>query len=232
LETVQQLMGDSTGNPYRALQSDLSKIQAITRVPRTRMSRQFDDPGRGLTVFRLRIGQAAPFFLATVHLPSRLYWDADDQALEATVVASALGQVEQRAGHSRTVVVGDFNMNPFDAGMCGAHGLNATMTRQVAMREVRVVQNRSYAYFYNPMWGLFGDRTPGPAGTFYLSSSKPVNYHWHMLDQVLVRPAMINEFDDVQILDTDGTRSLLTTSGSPDSTLASDHLPLLVTLSV
>jgi hypothetical protein len=56
------------------------------------------------------------------------------------------------------VLVGDFNMNPFQEGVVAANGLNAVMARRVAARRrTRVVQEREYPFFYNPMWGHFGD---------------------------------------------------------------------------
>jgi hypothetical protein len=67
--------------------------------------------------------------------------------------------VEKRVGHDRTIVVGDLNMNPFDAGIVGAEGLNAVMTKQIASQGGRKVDAVRYPFFYNPMWSHFGDST-------------------------------------------------------------------------
>ncbi len=81
------------------------------------------------------------------------------------------------------------------------------------------------------MWGLFGDRTPGPAGTYYHAASG-LSHYWHMFDQVLLRPDLMDSLAEVRILDSDGQESLLTDAGNPRSSTASDHLPLLVRLNV
>jgi len=82
------------------------------------------------------------------------------------------------------------------------------------------------------MWGHFGDGSIGPPGTYYDDRSGHVAYFWNMFDQVLVRPDLLDYFatEDVQILTDDGLEALLTRNGRPDSTMASDHLPLLFRL--
>jgi len=118
-------------------------------------------------------------------------------------------------------------MNPFDPAVVSAHGLHGMMTKTVARRGSREVQMKAYPFFYNPMWGRFGDRTHGPPGTFYLGASKPVNYYWNIYDQILLRPGLMESLREVTILDTDGSESLLTPSGLPHTGTGSDHLPLL-----
>ena len=89
-----------------------------------------------------------------------------------------------------------------------------------------------HPFFYNPMWGCFGDRTPGPPGSFYLGTSKPVNYFWNIYDQVLLRPGLVDALRDLAILDTDGSESLLTKAGLPQTSGGSDHLPLFFQLNL
>ncbi|MGH7172858.1 MAG: hypothetical protein ACRELG_21465, partial [Gemmataceae bacterium] len=113
-----------------------------------------------------------------------------------------------------------------------AQALNAVMTRDLATRADRTVAERSYRLFYSPMWGCFGDRTPGPAGTYFYSASGPSGYFWNMFDQVLLRPALMDHLVELRILDGDGQESLLTGRGRPRASELSDHLPLLVRLDI
>jgi len=79
-----------------------------------------------------------------------------------------------------------------------------------------------------------GDLSPGKPGTFYLSESEHKTFFWNMLDQVLIRPDLINSFvaEELKILDSDGKISFLTSKGFPDDRIASDHLPLLFKLNL
>jgi len=125
-------------------------------------------------------------------------------------------------------------MDPFEPGLLSAEGLHAVMTRRIAMRETRKILDQEYPFFYNPMWGFFGDLTRGPAGTYYYRSSELIAQFWHLFDQVLVRPELLRHFnpDRLQILQSVGGISLIGDSGYPDSKVASDHLPVSFTLDV
>jgi len=123
-------------------------------------------------------------------------------------------------------------MNPFDVGVVGAHALNAVMTRELARKEKRTVASQPYRLFYNPMWGHFGDRTPGPPGTYFYAASTPGNYYWNVFDQVLLRPQLMDDLVELRILDTDGCTSLVTPKGYPRSAETSDHLPVLFRLNL
>jgi len=170
--------------------------------------------------------------LVIVHLPSKLRQTEVDQALLATRWIRVINNAEQKVGHDRTLVVGDLNMNPFDIGVVGSEGFHAVMDRRVAERAQRKVQGEERRFFYNPMWGHLGDGSPGPPGTYYYNSSTPLNYFWHTLDQVLLRPALIKRFNNEDLRVVTATRSteLLTDSGRPDQDVGSDHLPIIFNL--
>ena len=168
--------------------------------------------------------------LGMVHVVDKMNWDQANQSVQVHLLAKEIRRLEDRLGHNRTVLVGDFNMNPFDQAMNMATGKNAMMTTKCVERGSRVQQQKDYRFFYNPMWGLLGDRTPGPAGTYYHSAATRDIYGWNMLDQVLVRPAAMQWFADVQILTSAGETSLQTKARRPNKVTASDHFPILLTL--
>jgi hypothetical protein len=123
-------------------------------------------------------------------------------------------------------------MNPFEKGVVGAAGLNATMVRSQAEKEVRTVHQREYRYFYNPMWRHFGDGQKEPPGTYHYDKSDHITYFWNIFDQVMVRPSLLPNFetDRTEIVDRVGSVSLLTHAGIPDRKVGSDHLPLLFSM--
>src|SRR4029077_188153 len=116
---------------------------------------------------------------------SKLFRSSASQAHAVTGLRYLIEQAEQQVGHGRTVLVGDWNMNPFEEGMISAAGLHGVMTRDLAIQGSRIVDRETYRFFYNPMWGRFGDTTPGPPGTYYHRSSEHIAYFWHLFDQVL-----------------------------------------------
>jgi endonuclease/exonuclease/phosphatase family metal-dependent hydrolase len=170
--------------------------------------------------------------MALVHLPVKSGGVQDtDQHSWAEWIARDIAQIEDDEQCFDTVLVGDMNMNPFDPGMVSVMGIHGLMTRELAQLPDRLHKGRSFRRFYNPMWGLFGDRTPGPAGSYFWNSSVPSNPHWHMFDQVLLRPSLMNRLYDLQILDSDGYDSLLV-NGKAGRDHLSDHLPIAFSLNI
>ena len=220
------------GKPYTLPTSASEKIRIVIRFPRPSLVEEREDPIRGLTLRELKIDGLPYVLLAAIHLPSRINWKSEDYTLASTTIAQSIIRTEDALGHRRTILVGYLNMNPFDPGVVGAQGLNAVMTRQLARRAERLVRDKSYRIFYNPMWGFFGDRTDGPAGSYYYNAATPSNHFWNIFDQVLVRPGLMDALEEVCILDTDGTDALLTRNGLPRRSSGSDHLPLLFRLNL
>lgn len=207
-----------------------SRVRVFSRLPRRSLQQQYADPGGGWLVYRVVHRPLPEFFLVAAHLLSKVNVGSETQGLVARTLAADLAAVENQRAHSRTVVVGDLNMNPFESGVAGADALHAVSARAVAERQERVIQGRSYRMFYNPMWSFLGDRTPGPPGTYYRGAAEAVNYFWNTYDQVLVRPGLIDRMTDLVVLDTDGVESLLTRRGLPARRTVSDHLPLFFRL--
>jgi hypothetical protein len=182
-----------------------------------------------LTIRRLVLPGLNDLLLAAVHSPSKLHWRDSSQAIECVDLAESIRREEARAGHGRTLLVGDLNMNPFEDGMVAAKGLHGVMSRSIAARGTRVVQGKEYPFFYNPMWSLLGDRETSPPGTYYYDNAEHTVFFWNMFDQVLVRPELLPHFElqDLSIVQSDGCNSFLCPSGVPDADNFSDHLPIV-----
>lgn len=171
-------------------------------------------------------------FAGSAHLPSKRHWSTESQSLECIELARRINAEEGRVGYRRTVLVGDFNMNPFESGMVAAGALHSVMSRQVAAREVRTVQGNTYRMFYNPMRGHFGDARSETAVSYFYDNAQHVNYFWNMFDQVLIRPELAERFDPnrLKIVTSVGARSLTRAGGRPDGQNYSDHLPIVFAL--
>lgn len=215
---------------YHFAPGNCTRIQIFTRFSEDFIKPTFETDR--LTIRHLNLPGLTDILLAVTHFPSKLFWSDQSQSLECVVLANDIKRAERLLGHSRLILVGDLNMNPFEFGVAGALGLHSVMTRDIARRGSRLVKGRRYPFFYNPMWGLFGDIGPGPPGTYYYRSSEHVSYFWNIYDQVLIRPDLVRRFntDDLAILDTDGNLSLTSDRGIPDRSIGSDHLPVYFTI--
>ena len=185
----------------------------------------------GLAVKHVKPVIAEEFLLVAVHLGSKRHLSTEEQGQLAARIRETIVQAEQKVGHSRTVAIGDFNMDPFDAGLISSEGLHAVMSRATASRLHRTILGRKRMFFYNPMWSLLGDASAGPAGTYHYDSASPMNYYWHSFDQVLLRPSLAAAYvpGDVAVLSSAGNIPLINARGFPIREI-SDHFPVLATI--
>ncbi len=230
-EMLDSLLKVTTQN-FVSLASEADKVRIFTRLPEALWTRrQTDALSARMSIWSIEIGQPPGVLLAVAHFVSRLHSSTDDQSLLATELAKEIDRVEQFVGHERTLIVGDLNMNPFEAGMIGAPALHGVMTKRLAESRDRTVLGKKYRFFYNPMWGQFGDRTDGPPGTYFYRSGHASELFWHTFDQVLLRPDLMNSVVSLKVLDRIENEALLATkSGQPISGEYSDHLPVTFTL--
>ena len=208
--------GISTGDLLTALRTSVSRdfyhpictegrFQLLCRDSALDLQEIFQ--GNRVSLRRLN-RNGTELILGVVHGVDMNHYDKETQLIETTLLAKEIQRMEIAKEHDRTIIIGYFNMNPFDLCMNKAAGLNAMMASSCTEKGKRTLQNIKYNYFYNPMWNLLGDRTPGPAGTFYHTSSTKGHYGWNMLDQVLVRPSALPWFWQRGNLDQGRRRSL------------------------
>lgn len=162
--------------------------------------------------------------LAMVHLPSKLHMSEQDQLHGAIVFRQEVELTERETKNTNTIILGDFNMNPFDPGMISAMAMHSIPCLHTAKVGSRVISGIPYSFFYNPTWNLLGDRD-GVPGTYYFAPSSYVSYFWNVLDQVVLRPTIADRFDkeSLRILTVAGGTNLLNKNGRPS---LSDHLPI------
>jgi hypothetical protein len=231
--TVLEALNQRTSDFYY-VPTDCAKIAVYTRF-----SDQYLLPVRShadFTIARLALPTRQEILVCIVHFPSKSRYSPADQQGYASRFSDIVADAEEEVGHTRTLLVGDLNMNPYEDGVVTATGLHAVMTREIAHRRPRRVKFESNAHFYNPMWRHFGERAEGHAGTYYYSAPKTRADFWNIYDQVLLRPALLSHFRDeeLHILHQDATAkvSFLTDRGLPDSASVSDHLPIVFVLRI
>lgn len=211
---------------YSCPESDCPRLQVVSGADELDLSEAYADISGRLTIRKL-IWRQIEFLFAAVHCISKLNWQDDDQHAEVQVLADQIRYWEETQGHRRTILVGDLNMNPFERGVTGATGLHGMMSKVDIAEGIRTIQARDYPFFYNPMWGHFGDRTPGPPGTYFCRTATPLSYDWNMFDQFMVRPDVLEHAaEEVEIVSRIRRINLLNARGRPDDAVGSDHLPV------
>lgn len=169
--------------------------------------------------------------VAFVHFPSKLHRSQEAfNSRKAEKLVIDILAAEQRWQTNKTLIVGDFNMNPFEYGIVSASCLHGVISRNVAKNNSRSILKESFSMFYNPMWNLLGDFSD-PPGTYFYNNSDYVCYFWNIFDQVLLRPSLLNNFNNhsLKIITFTGANSLVSnTDGRPS---VSDHLPIYFEIS-
>jgi hypothetical protein len=223
-------LNDGRKNVYNAPFNPSSRLSFFFRYPPESINLVSDEGG--IAIRRISPPIGLDILLVALHLPSKLYMTEYDQTYEAARVSQVIQEAESEVGHRRTLVIGDLNMNPFEAGVVGADGLHAVMTQTIARRRSRKVQGKEKPFLYNPMWGRMGDSSVGAPGTYYYRNTSYVNYFWNTFDQVLLRPDLLDFFlqEDLRVISKIGDNNLMSKSGISSS--YSDHLPIIVKLKI
>src|SRR5271166_3815155 len=220
------LNGERPGYKMRPW-SICNKITVFTRFHADFLKPEVED--ERFLICSLNLPARTEALLAMAHLSSKMHSDDHDQLARCQLLSKGVNDAEEKVGHRRTILVGDLNVNPFEAPVASAIGLHAVMSRQVATKNTRKIQDKEYRFFYNPMWRHFGEHLDGPPGTYYYASSRHVTYFWNIFDQVLVRADLIRNFPDreLRILTSIGEINLLGANGLPNKETSSDHLPMI-----
>ncbi len=220
-------------NAKRLYFSDIGHSDRLTILTRFTVSPAClvrDSQGGSIRNYDMPLGDS--ILVVAVHLSSKLWKKTEDQILASTRVARYIGDAEMQVGHSRTIVIGDLNMNPFETGVVGSEGFHAIMDRRIAASGARMVNGEQCSFFYNPMWGVFGDMDGKPPGTYYYNSGGEINYYWNVFDQVLLRPSLLPLMEPgcINVVTELMGTSLLTEDGHPNRNGMSDHLPVVCRL--
>jgi hypothetical protein len=181
----------------------------------------------------IRFPDRPDFLLVAAHLPSKLRDSEKSQYDEMLVFVREIQRMEAQVGHTRTIVVGDLNMNPFEYGVISAMRLHGVSSKTIARKGARKIRGKVYPFFYNPMWSRFGDQPERPPGTYHYRIASHECYFWNVFDQVLIRPSLLDFWDDrnLEVLTSDGEVNFLSRRGGlPGGRNRSDHLPLLFKL--
>ncbi len=120
--TLLQTLNRDSRSDFHVSAGDSKAVLIFTRFSRAFLRPTFESDR--ISIRRLALPDRAELILAAVHLPSKLHLSPDSQSIECIRLAETIVAAEDAAGHRRTALVGDFNMNPFEWGMVAAKGLH------------------------------------------------------------------------------------------------------------
>ncbi len=108
--------------------------------------------------------------ISVVHFPSKMYLDESGNAEIMHYMLQDIQEIKDKKKIKGVVILGDFNMNPFEAPMIEATALQAISSSEIVVqRKKRTYRSREREFFYNPMWNFLGDEKK-PIGSFYYKS--------------------------------------------------------------
>ncbi|MBK9284037.1 MAG: endonuclease/exonuclease/phosphatase family protein [Sphingobacteriaceae bacterium] len=186
------------------------------------------------SAYHLEIPSLIRMNLFPVHFHSKNNWSHISQALECVNLSQDISKIESLTKCNNTLLIGDFNMNPFDFGMVSSNGLNAISSLEYVTDNPigRKVDGSHYRFLYNPMWNFFGDQSK-PMATYYYRSSGHVSHEYHILDQIILSGTMKQYLTSncVQIVTKIGGINLAAIYDRPNE-IYSDHFPIKIKLKI
>lgn len=167
------------------------------------------------------------YLLAAVHLQDRRNFNTADRLETIRYLVADIEKNEDLLKCDNTIVIGDFNANPYDEELLSKYAFNAVLFKMLIDKN-EFTNPRSFKRkrFYNPILHYISENTE-MYGSFYYDRESITSY-WHCLDQVLVRKDLADNIVHVEYLKRIGKRELL--KNTIPNRQISDHLPLIVNL--
>lgn len=159
-----------------------------------------------------------------------MFKDENARNKRADNVSDLIRKIEEKVFQDdefKSIVVGDFNLQPYSQGIAGVFGFNATMSVTNAIKQYRTIEGEKRYFYFNPMWKLMGDNKL-VQGTYYVDNDQQdLSMFWYSFDEVLIRPYFIDKFNWEYFGVIEKTESYnLISDHKINKTLFSDHLPL------
>jgi exonuclease III len=161
----------------------------------------------------------------SLHLPSQMFQHYD--ALKA-FIRDFREDIDLNIGNSidnNILIIGDFNVSPFDKPMIDFDGFSATNSINARHSITHLTKKKNL--YYNPTWKLYSNTEfPGTKHFKRPSGSSYDVLEHHFLDQVVISSKLLNELksEEIRVI-TQSNKFDYYLSGS-NTLLESDHLPL------
>ncbi|MBS1686962.1 MAG: endonuclease/exonuclease/phosphatase family protein [Bacteroidetes bacterium] len=161
-------------------------------------------------------------FILSVHLPSQMF---NHERTLREFLKKFRDEIDNKVGSSlrkRVLIIGDFNINPYEGPMIDKDGFLATNSYNA---RIRIDERNTY---FNPTWQLY-NRGYFP-GTKYFPRPSGFSFditEFHFLDQVVVSQKFQKEAKATEISIIESTMKFSFFNKAKNKIEQSDHLPLM-----
>jgi len=181
------------------------------------------------TLYTARIEQQI-VHIGGVHLQANPHASSTDRAITLHDLTCDIRSLEKETASDNTIVIGDFNANPFSLEMISKKGMNAVVFKGlIDLHENVKHEGQQLRRFYNPTLLLLSEEKKQYGSYYYGSGSETL--YWNMYDQVVMRKQLANAIVDMKYCKSAGNYQLVTKYGLPKKSI-SDHLPLCVEVKI
>lgn len=165
-----------------------------------------------------------------VHLPSALYKEENARVIQALRISDYLRKKEEEfysGSEYKSIVVGDFNLQPYSSGIAGYESFNATMSIKKAKEKSKKANRRTKMFYFNPTWKLMGENKNVQGSYYNTTDSQDKSIFWYSYDELLIRPFFIDNFnwDYFEIIEKTNNYNFIK-NDIIDKKAYSDHLPI------
>ena len=170
--------------------------------------------------------QNGKYNIAGVHLPANPHGNHNDRFASLIALKDDLKELENSTNYKDTIVIGDFNTNPFSEEMIDKRSLNAVLFKKVIeQKETVKYDHKLYRRLYNPMLLSLSEELHN-YGSYYYNSGADCLY-WNLFDQFVINKHLLNRVKRFYYCKGIMNNSFVSKNGIPKE-IISDHLPLIV----
>lgn len=165
------------------------------------------------------------YVLAGIHLQDKR---SSDKAIRLETIRHLkldILKLERKTNTKNTIIIGDFNSNPYDRELLQMDAFDAVLFRSIINHsETHTVNGIKRRRFYNPILHFINEDTKNYGSFYYDNGSySPI---WNCLDQVLLSKSISDKICELEYIKEIGSLSLM--NKVKPKTSISDHLPLYV----
>lgn len=216
-------MKENLGSMYERVLS-VQDERKVTVLAKSTFSIEVLQQQNRYSIYSIRTAMK-DYILAAIHLEDRRNYKPAQRIETIRRLVADIEKTEDALNCRNTLVIGDFNANPYDEELISRFAFNAVLFKKVIEKKV-ASESRGIKMFYNPVLHFISEDTE-MYGSFYYERDYATPF-WYCLDQVLARANLANCIIHVAYLKKINSEELLK-NATPNKSI-SDHLPLLVNL--